>query len=60
MIAEYTLTELIDNNKKVLDLKINESIILDFVKLMLENKQTKFVNLVRAVSVCNGVAIMFN
>ena len=58
--AEATLTELIDNNKKILDSKIDKKIIKQFVKMLKGNKNEKFVHLLQALVVCNGEAVLKN
>lgn len=37
--AEDTLTELIDNNKKILETKIDEKTTFSFLEMLLEEKQ---------------------
>jgi len=58
--AEATLIELIDNNKKILNTKIDRDIILKFVHMLKENKNQKYVNLLRALCVCDGEAVVKN
>ena len=58
--AEATLTELIDNNKKILASKIDKKIITQFVKMLNGNKNEKFVHLLQALVVCNGEAVLKN
>jgi len=58
--AEATLIELIDNNKKILNTRINRDTIAKFVKMLKENKNEKFVNLLRALCVCDGEAVVKN
>jgi len=58
--AEATLIELIDNNKKILNTRINKETIGKFVKMLKENKNEKFVNLLRALCVCDGEAVVKN
>lgn len=58
--AEATLIELIDNNKKILDDKINTDMIAKFVQMLKENKNEKFVNLLRALCVCDYEAVVAN
>lgn len=60
MYAEPTLTELIDNNKYVLENKINEETIGKFVALLVNQKDIKFLNLLKALVNCNGEAVTFN
>ncbi|RZK09968.1 MAG: hypothetical protein EOO43_20750, partial [Flavobacterium sp.] len=58
--AEATLTELIDNNKKILDSKIDKEIISKFVYMLKDNKKEKFVHLLQALIVCDGNAVLKN
>ena len=58
--AEATLTELIDNNKKILDAKIDKDIISKFVYMLKDNKKEKFVHLLQALIVCDGNAVLKN
>jgi hypothetical protein len=61
IMAEPTLTELIDNNKLVLENKIKDSIIHEFTNLLIsETSKTKYVKLLRALINCNGSAIEKN
>lgn len=58
--AEATLIELIDNNKRILSTKINKDMISRFVDMLEANKSQKFVNLLRALCVCDGEAVVRN
>ncbi len=58
--AEAPLIELIDNQKKILTTRLNRDIIMKFVKMLKENKNEKFVNLLRALCVCDGEAVVKN
>lgn len=58
--AEATLIELIDNNKKVLNTKINETTIEYFVTILKTNKNEKFINFLRSFLVCDGDAVLKN
>lgn len=58
--AEPTLTELIDNNKTVLETKIKKETIKKFVDLILVDQNKKYVNLLRALSVCDGEPMLIN
>jgi len=51
--AEEALTELIDNNKRILESKIHEETIIKFVKMLREEKEDKYVKLLRAIVVCD-------
>lgn len=52
--AEITLTELIDNNRAILEHKIDEGTIYSFLEMLLEEKEEKYVRLIRALCVCDG------
>ena len=55
LLAEPTLTELIDNNKRILENKINPETIEKFVNMLkTQSPHEKFVKLLRALTVCNG------
>lgn len=58
--AEDTLTELIDNNKKILETKIDDRTMYSFLEMLLEEKEAKYVKMVRALCVCDGVAMVLN
>ena len=58
--AEATLTELIDNNKRILDSRIDKDIITKFVHTLIERKHEKFVKLLQALIVCDGEAVLKN
>ena len=61
ILAGPTLTELIDNNRKILETRINIDTIKKFVESLkspVPNK--KFVNLVRALVVCDGEPLTAN
>ena len=58
--AEATLTELIDNNKRILDSRIDKNIITKFVHTLIERKHEKFVKLLQALIVCDGEAVLKN
>lgn len=60
MGAEEALTELIDNNKKILESKINKATIETFVEMLKEEREDKYVKLIRALIVCDGEAIVRN
>lgn len=58
--AEETLTGLIDNNKRILDSKINSETIRQFVESLKATKNQKSVNLLQALIVCDGKAVLKN
>lgn len=61
LLAEATLTELIDNNKRILESKIKIETIARFVGMLkYQNPHSKYVNLLRALTVCNGEPVLAN
>lgn len=58
--AEETLTGLIDNNKRILDSKINSETIRQFVDSLKASQNQKAVNLLQALIVCDGKAVLKN
>lgn len=58
--AQDTLTELIDNNKKVLETKITIRHINDFTHMLETCREAKNVKLMRALVVCNGLPMLKN
>ena len=60
IMAEPTLTELIDNNKIVLETKITPDTIKNFVNLIVKNPLKKFIKLLRAVCVCDNEPMINN
>lgn len=60
MLAEPTLTELIDNNELILKKKIDLTIITRFVNLLIEEKSVKYIKLLRALVNCDGKAMKVN
>ncbi|KAL4510112.1 hypothetical protein ABPG72_010305 [Tetrahymena utriculariae] len=50
--SEETLTELIDNNKKILE-TIDEVTVNKFLQMLMENQNKKYVRLIRALILCN-------
>mmetsp|Transcript_28117 Transcript_28117/g.24849 ORF Transcript_28117/g.24849 Transcript_28117/m.24849 type:complete len:170 (+) Transcript_28117:179-688(+) len=55
--AEPTLTELIDNNRRILESKVEPKHREEFVRMLRRNPREKFVNLLRALTVCDGKAM---
>ena len=60
LFAELTLTELIDNNKRILENKIKPETINRFIRMLKTHPHEKFVNLLRALTVCDGEPMMRN
>lgn len=60
IMSEPTLTELIDNNKVVLQNKITKEHIKRFVEPIRQTPMEKFVKLLRAVCVCDEEPMIFN
>ena len=60
ILVEPTLTELIDNNKKVLANKIKPESISRFISVLMKNKHERYVKLLNALCVCNNEAILEN
>ena len=58
--AEEALTELIDNNEKILETKISNSTIYDFIKMLEDDMEAKYVKLLRALVICNGQPMVKN
>jgi len=59
--AEPTLTELIDNNERILKSRIKKVTINRFVDMILiQDKHKKYVNILRALVNCDGEAIVSN
>ena len=58
--AEPTLTELIDNNEDVLENKINYDIIHRFVQLLINEKDIKYIKLLKALINSDGKAMTSN
>lgn len=50
------MTELIDNNKKILE-RIGETTVKKFLKMLYDEQEEKYVRLVRALVLCDGEAI---
>jgi|LauGreDrversion4_2_1035121.scaffolds.fasta_scaffold94674_2 Leu/Phe-tRNA-protein transferase len=59
--AEKTITELLKNNKELLDTQIEESTIASLISLCVSQlKHERFLNLLAALCECNGQAITVN
>jgi hypothetical protein len=61
MMAEPTLTELVDNNVFILENRISEETISHFIQVIVESeKHEKYVKLLRALVNCEGTASVDN
>jgi len=59
--AGRTLTELIDNNKRILESRIEADTIKKFIDFLSENdKDPKFVAILRAIVICNDEPMIKN
>lgn len=59
--ASRTLTELIDNNKRILESRIEKSVINQFINyLATHDRDTKTVNILRAICICDGKPMIKN
>ena len=58
--AEATLKELIDNNEKVLEKRLNEDIIREFIKDLSKDPEPKYIDLLNVLIICNGKPIHIN
>ena len=58
--AEETLTELIDNNRRILETKITTQTIRSFIEMLRDEKSDKYVKMVYALCVCEGQPMIFN
>lgn len=58
--AGQTLTELIDNNQRVLESRIKQDTILQFVDILKEDKDAKYVEVLRAICICDGLPMIKN
>lgn len=59
--ASRTLTELIDNNKRILESRIEKSVIKQFIDyLATHDRDTKTANILRAICVCDGKPMIKN
>ena len=61
LYAESTLTELISNNERILENRIKRETISRFVDMLItQDKHEKYVNILKALVICNGSAIPSN
>lgn len=58
--AGQTLTELIDNNQRILESRIKQDTILQFVDILKEDKDAKYVEVLRAICICDGLPMIKN
>jgi len=59
--ADVTLIELIDNNRRILQSKINPRTIEDFVRILMNQEfHEKYVKLLNALTICDGEAMVLN
>lgn len=59
--AGQTLTELIDNNERILENRIEKATIENFIHFLChEDKDVKFLNILRAICICNEEPIIKN
>lgn len=54
IMAEKTLTELIDNNKRILTNRIGRGTVNKFIQLVSEDKISKYIEILRVIIICNG------
>lgn len=60
VLSEPTLTELVDNNKTVLENKINSAIIVKIANQWKAVQNIKYLKLMRALINCDGTAVVKN
>ena len=60
IMAEKTLTELIDNNKRILTDKIERGTVNKFIQLVSEDKVAKYIEILRVIIICNGKPLTGN
>ena len=58
--SEGTLTELIDNNKRILKFRLRKETINKFVQLVSAEKVPKYINILRVIIVCDGEPMQRN
>lgn len=60
IMAEKTLTELIDNNKRILTNRIGRGTVHKFIQLVSEDKVAKYIEILRVIIICNGKPLTGN
>ena len=61
LMASATLTELIKDNKRILDNRIKKETIISLIKILLSDKrEAKYCEMLRVLVNCNGSAIISN
>ena len=61
LLSEPTLTELIDNNKLILETGISKETICNLINMItVQEKHSKYINILRALINCNNHAIVGN
>jgi hypothetical protein len=60
IMAEKTLTELIDNNKRILTNRIGRGTVNKFIQLVSEDKVAKYIEILRVIIICNGKPLTGN
>lgn len=59
--AGRLFTELVDNNEKILDYKINDKIINEIIGFIMKGEcNKKFVKILRALCICNSKSVLKN
>jgi hypothetical protein len=58
--AEEALTELIDNNRRILETKISSTTIRSFMDMLYDEREDKYVKMVYALCVCDDAPMIFN
>lgn len=50
------MRELIDNNRTILEYRINKDIILKFIKILAKGEQrdSRYISILRAICICNN------
>jgi len=60
IMAEKTLTELIDNNKTILTKRINKGTVNKFIQLVSEDRVAKYIDILRVIIICNEKPLLGN
>ena len=56
--AEITLTELIDNNRRILQERIPKETIIKFIQLVSGEKDAKYLNILLVIIMCDGAPMV--